>query len=70
MSVSTMILQDGTFCLVEPKPENPHLDHRVFREGKHGGYEWAHFSDVNENNSRARWYGWGGKELPDTMRAA
>jgi len=64
-----MILQDGTLCLVEPKPENPRFDHRVFRYGKHGGYDWAHFSDVTANNTRARWYGWGSKELPDTMRA-
>jgi|TARA_R110000824_G_scaffold84533_3_gene210843 hypothetical protein len=66
-SVSTMILQDGTFCLVEPKPDNTRTDHRVFRAGKHGGYDWAHYSDVDTNGVRARWYGWGGKELPKNM---
>ncbi len=67
--VTTLILNDGTLCLIEPKPANARLDHRVFRHGKNGGYDWAHYSDVDANNSRARWYGWGAAELPSTMTA-
>ena len=62
-----MILNDGTLCLVEPE-QRKGLDRRVFRHcGK--AYEWAHFEDVTANGKRARWFGYAGKELPETMRA-
>jgi hypothetical protein len=64
---TTMILHDGTLALVAPKPANPRMDHQVFRANPYGGYEWAHFADVETNNTRARWYGWGSPELPATM---
>jgi hypothetical protein len=44
MTVTTMILHDGTLALVEPKAANPRTDHRVFRANPYGGYEWAHFA--------------------------
>ena len=70
MAVTTMILNDGTLAFVAPKPANPRTDHQVFRANPHGGYEWAHFADVDANSSRARWYGWGSPDLPEGMTAA
>jgi|TARA_R110001632_G_scaffold57744_1_gene141055 hypothetical protein len=67
MAVITMILHDGTLALVAPKPTNPRTDHQVFRSNPYGGYEWAHFADVDANSGRARWYGWGSPELPESM---
>ena len=64
-----MTLTDGTVAMVAPKPDNPRTDHKVFRHGKHGGYDWAHYSDVDSNGPRARWYGWGSPTLPETMLA-
>ena len=66
--VTTIILHDGTLCLVEP-PQRKGLDRRVFRAIE-SGYEWAHLADVEANNSRARWFGYASKELPATMVAA
>ena len=69
MAVTTMTLNDGTLALVAPKPDNSRTDHQVFRSCREGGYEWAHFADVDANSSRARWYGWGSPELPSNMLA-
>ena len=64
--VTIMILHDGTLAFVAPKPDNPRMDHQVFRANPYGGYEWAHFADVDANSSRARW---GSPDLPSTMTA-
>lgn len=65
--VSTMILSDGTTCLVEP-PQREGSDRRVFRECG-AGWEWAHWREVASYGPRARWYGYASRELPETMTA-
>jgi len=63
--VSALVLANGIMLLVEPMT-NPNLDRRAFRSVGNS-YEWAHLSDVQANDVRARFYGWASKELPASM---
>lgn len=65
--VTTELDNRGVLVLIEPK-QRKGLDRRVFREVE-GGWEWAHLADWREYGSRARFYGWGSRELPLTMTA-
>ena len=63
---SLMTLHDGRLLLVEPELR-PGLTRRCFYPLPGGGYEWAAYDDVQENGTRARFYGWASKELPASM---
>ena len=63
--VKVEIGSNGRTVLVEP-PQRAGLDRRVFWwNGEH--WEWAHYSDWLAYGSRARFYGWASKDLPQTM---
>ncbi len=66
-SVTLMQLQDGSLLMVEPETK-PGLDRRCFRQIGDTVYEYAHFADVQENGTRARFYGYSPAELPASMR--
>lgn len=56
---------DGRTVMIEPAQRHG-LDRRVFRQCGEG-YEWTHLHDYREYGSRARRYGYAGKELPPTF---
>lgn len=58
---------NGTIVLVEPETNNG-LQRRVFKSVGNC-YEWAYLSDWRANGERTRFYGYGPKELPNTMRS-
>lgn len=66
-AVSLITLADGALGMVEPERAKG-LDRRVFRQCD-GGYEWSHLADIEENGSRARWYHYAPRELPESMIA-
>jgi hypothetical protein len=66
--ISILTTFDGQMLMVEPVI-NPALDRRAFRRAGNA-YEWAHLSDVEANGTRARFYGWASKELPESMTCA
>lgn len=58
----------GTVVMIEPEGR-PGLTRRVFKRASNGCYEWATLNDWRGSGERARWYGWSGKELPESMIA-
>ena len=67
--VSLMTLSDGRLLMVEPEPHTKNLTRRCFHQMPDGALEWASYDDVQENGTRARFYGFASRELPATMRA-
>lgn len=63
--VKSEIGSDGRVALIEP-PQRAGIDRRVFRQVG-DCWEWTHYSDWLAHGSRARFYGWSGKELPASM---
>lgn len=58
----------GTLVMIEPELK-PGLTRRVFKRMPDGSLDWTSLADWRLNNERARWFGFGGKELPESMRA-
>lgn len=67
--VSLMTLPDGRLLMVEPESHTKNLTRRCFHEMVDGSLEWAAYDDVQENGTRARFYGYASRDLPATMRA-
>lgn len=53
---------------IEPANESG-LDRRVFRRMANGALEWAHFSDWESHGTRARFYGFASRDLPESIAA-
>lgn len=52
------------FYIETPRPG---LDRRVFRRMECGALEWAHYADWTRDASRARFYGYASRELPQNI---
>lgn len=66
MGVTTRILSDGRLVLIEPEIATGLVRRAFYRRGD--SYDWCALDDLERNGTRARFYGYGPKELPDSMR--
>jgi hypothetical protein len=64
--VSVEIGDKGSVVMVEPKLRKG-LTRRVFRRMFDGSLEWAAYDDWIMHNERARFFGFGSRDLPASM---